>query len=145
MICRTGQICIVGPTVADNQLHFFTISNYNYPCPSGWRDRSDPDVAIKAYWRHLLYVHPFQTTFFYDLNGCNLSAIKRIGWLIRSLNIHLPILTVAPSSGLKKAVYANRQALISGPCEQHLSDLHQKPFGFTPKACFFGPGLVMFI
>ena len=30
MLCRTGQICIVGPTVADNELHFFTISNLNY-------------------------------------------------------------------------------------------------------------------
>ena len=30
-----------------------------------------------------------------------------------------------------------RQALISGPCDQHFSDLHQHPLGFTPKACFF--------
>ena len=29
------------------------------------------------------------------------------------------------------------QALISGPCDQHFSDSHQNPFGFTPKSCLF--------
>ena len=29
------------------------------------------------------------------------------------------------------------QALISCPCDQHFSDSHQNPLGFTPKACFF--------
>ena len=47
---------------------------------------------------------------------------------------------VAPSSGLPNTLYANaiwrRQALISGPCDQHFSDSHQNLLGFTPKACF---------
>ena len=30
-----------------------------------------------------------------------------------------------------------RQALISGPCDQHFSDSHQNSFRFTPKSCFF--------
>ena len=30
-----------------------------------------------------------------------------------------------------------RQALISGPCDQHFLDSHQNPLGSTTKACFF--------
>ena len=46
----------------------------------------------------------------------------------------------------KYTVYANviptqssfwcRQALISGPCDQHLSDSHQNPLGFTKSMLF---------
>ena len=33
-------------------------------------------------------------------------------------------------------IYAGTPVLISGPCDQHLSESHLKRLGFTPKACF---------
>ena len=45
--------------------------------------------------------------------------------------------TVYVNEITKQSSFWRRQALISSPCDQHFSDSHQNPVGFTPKACFF--------